>query len=614
MKRFAPQRRLVATLVAGLCLMVGVARAADPVSSDRRLPQDTLVYLSIRNVEDFKGKFGNTQFGKLLKDDSMAEFLGQFEEPLKAISSEVEEKTGVSLHDILSIPSGEVAFAVIQSEQSPVSIVLSLNYGDSEETVQKLIEKASKAAEDEGVKTSDEEVDGVKIVTVAPPGEEGDSGDEQGEGGTDALEKSFKSLSYAIKDSTLLVSNQASAIKGILERWDGSSDTSLANANSYKLIMSKCAPKGDDAAETTWFVDTMGIVKSVIALGAGENPQLGMVMGFLPVTGLDQLKGMGGAMNIGEGDFDNVNRTFVHTEQPSRGVMRIFTMPAVEQSPAKWVHDKSSMFMSLNWDLQEAYKAVESLYNTFAGEGALAKMVEDLAENEDGPKIHIKKDVIDQVTGRITVSGDVKEGDDGSQERYVVAVELTNEGSFKKILAKAAKFPGFPGQAREFEGTTIYEFGAGEEETEEESENQSLRKLADEEDEDNEGEMEALSLTPALAVGRKHLFFGTDVEQIEQILRDNDEDSLADSKIFKTVSKYFPAKVSSMSFQRADAQVKTALDALKSGQLDALVGENIDLSKLPDFDAIKHFFTPTGGYVRPDEDGVFMENFNLKEE
>ena len=105
MKQFAPQRRLVATLVAGLCLMVGVARAADPVSSDRKLPQDTLVYFSIRNVEDFKGKFGNTQFGKLLKDDSMAEFLGQFEESLKAISSEVEEKTGVSLHDILSTPS-----------------------------------------------------------------------------------------------------------------------------------------------------------------------------------------------------------------------------------------------------------------------------------------------------------------------------------------------------------------------------------------------------------------------------------------------------------------------------------------------------------------------------
>ena len=126
--------------------------------------------------------------------------------------------------------------------------------------------------------------------------------------------------------------------------------------------------------------------------------------------------------------------------------------------------------------------------------------------------------------------------------------------------------------------------------------------------------MEALSLTPALAIGRKHLFFGTDVEQIEQILRDNDEDSLADSKIFKKVSKYFPAKVSSMSFQRADAQVKTALEALKSGQLDVLVGDNVDLSKLPDFDDIKHFFTPTGGYVRPDEDGVFMENFNLKED
>lgn len=623
MKRFAPQRRLVATLVAGLCLMVGTARAAEPVPGDKRLPQDTLVYFSINNVNDFKAKFGDTQFGKLLKDDSMKEFLGQFEGPLQMISGEVEEKTGVPLKDLLKIPSGEVSFAVSQSEQSPVNIVLMLNYGESEETVKKLIEKATASAEEEGGKASEVEVDGVKIVTLSPKGEEeSDSKEDASDddaGGAD-LQKSFKGVSYAMKDSTLIVSNQAGAIKGVLEKWDGASDSSLANASSYKTIMSKCAPKGEDRAEIAWFVDPMGITKSVISLGAGENPQLGMVMGFLPVLGLDQLKGFGGAMNVGEGDFDNVTRSFINVEQPPRGAMRMFTMPAVEQSPAKWVHDKSSMFLSLNWDLQETYKAIDSLYNTFAGEGALAKMVEDLAENEEGPKIHIKKDIVDQISGLITVAGDVKEEEGDSQERYVVALELTDEAAFKKVLAKAAKFPGFPGSSREFEGHTIYEFsaGAGEEEDEsEDSDKQSFRKLADEESEDDKGEgedeeMEGPDMTPAIAIGRKHLFIGTDVEQLESILRGKDEDSLAESDLFKKVSKYFPSKVSSMSFQRADAQVKAAIEALKSGQLDALIGDSVDLSKLPDFEDVKKYFTPSGGYVRPDDDGVFMENFNLK--
>lgn len=621
MKRFAPQRRLVATLVAGLCLMVGAARAADPVSNDKRLPQDTLIYFTVNNVNDFKEKFSGTQFGKLLKDDSMADFLAQFEEPLKAISSEVEDKTGVGLMDILSIPSGEVSFAVSYSDGNPVSIILMLDYGDSQETVEKLIKKATEAAEEEGGKSSEEEIDDVKVITLTPPGEESEE-TEEGDAAA-GIEQSFKSVSYAMKDSTLVISNQVSAIKGLLERWDGSSDSGLASAASYKLIMQKCAPKGDDQAEVSWYLDLMGLIQAGITLGSAENPQVGMAAGFLPVLGLDELKGFGGAMNVGEADFDNVTRSFIHVGD-SKGALRLFSMPAVEQTPAKWVHDNCSMFFSMNCDFQEGYKGVEGIYNTFAGEGALAKMIEDLAESEDGPQIHIKKDIIDQITGRISVSSDVEEEEETSQERYVVAIELTNEAAFKKILAKAAKFPGFPGKARDFEGHTIYELGLGGiMEEEEESEEQSFRNLADDEEKedgkeegsDEEGvEMEEAEMTPAIAIGRKHLFFGTDVEQIEQILRGKDEDSLADSKIFKQVSKYFPKKVSSMSYQRADAQVKGALKALKSGQLDSVVGDNIDLSKLPDFDDIKQYFTPTGGYVRPDEDGVFMENFNLKSE
>lgn len=617
MKRFAPQRRWVAAILASLCVMAGAVQAADPVSSDKRLPADVLLYFSIHDMSECKAKFGGTQFGKLLKDESMADFMGQFGAPLEEVSKQVEEKTGVTLKDILAIPTGEVSIALIQSEQSPVSVVLSLNYGENEENVKKLIDKAIAEAKEAGGSTSEEEVDGTTVITVAPPkpeGEESTEGDAAGAG----IEASFKSVSYALKDSTLLVSNQNSALKGLLERWKGAESGTLSSAPAYKSVMAKCTPKGDDPAEITWFVDPMGITKSVISLGSAENPQLGMVMGFLPVLGLDQLKGIGGAMNMGEGDFDNVTRTFISLDKPSRGAMRLFTMPAIEQSPAKWIHDESTMFMSLNWDLQEAYKAAEELTNTFMGEGALGKMVEDLAENEEGPKIHIKKDVIDQISGKITIAGDVTEDEDDSQERYVVALELTNEGTFKKVLAKLAKLPGFPGEVREFEGHTIYDIdlgGAGGEMEEEESEDQSLKTLADDEKEESEeDEEEEAGLSPAIAIGRKSLFIGSDVEQIEEILRGKDEDSLAESDVFKKVSKYFPAKVSSMSFQRADAQVKAALEALKSGQLDAVVGDKIDLSKLPDFESISKYFTPTGGFVRPDEEGVYMETFNLKGE
>ena len=56
-------------------------------------------------------------------------------------------------------------------------------------------------------------------------------------------------------------------------------------------------------------------------------------------------------------------------------------------------------------------------------------------------------------------------------------------------------------------------------------------------------------------------------------------------------------------------------EALKSGALsEVMVNDDfqIDTSTLPEFDVLKKYFQPSGGYMIPDEQGWFMMGFSLK--
>ncbi|MFO1023319.1 MAG: hypothetical protein U0903_21905 [Planctomycetales bacterium] len=623
MKWFVSQRRHLLAAVA--CLLVAqTVSAAEPVLNEQRLPSDVLAYVSVTNVKELKEKWSSTQFGKLIADKDLAEFLEQLNEPLKQASEKVQEQVGLSLKDLLEIPQGEVTLAVMQSGTNPISVAIFLNYGENGESVKKLLEKGSKAAEEAGGKKSEEEADGTKIIILKGPNADGDDkkSDDKGNNPAEAL----KTMAHFVKDSTLVISNSTQTLKDILARWDGKNEKNFANQASYKLIRKKC--ETDGVPELTWFLDPIGMVKTGLALFGDGNPNLGIVQVALPMSGLDKLKGLGGTTDLATADFDSISKSFIHLEQPPAGVLRMFMMPAVEHTPPKWVHDDASSFMSLNWDAQEAYSAAEALVNQLQGEGAFARLVDQFAEND--PKIHLKKDIIDQITGLMQFTGSVvEEKDEDSHERFAFAIELKDSDAFKKVVAKVVKQ--LPVKARDFNGETIYEIKTGgadeddgkdekkegkddeKEEKKDEKKEQAFKDEKEDDKKEEEDDDDAVELSPAFAIGRKALIIVSDVELLEEILRGKDEDSLQGSDTFKSVSKFYPSKSSSISFQRADTQIKAAYEALRSGQLEKTVGEMpIDFSKLPEFDKIKKYLTPSGGFVRPDEDGVFTQGYSLK--
>lgn len=590
-------RTRIAVLIPLIAMLLGVMPvwAADAIPTERRLGNDVVAYLSIRNISELKTAWNDTQLGQLIRDKELAPFLKQFETPWAKLCEEFEKETGFPLQDVLEVPHGEFALAALYTVGKPMAVAGFMDFGEKRETVDKVLEKVNKAlTEDDKAKRSEEDIEGTQVVVFTFAEEE--SEEEADEDSKPKKKPAPSTVCYFIKDTTLVVSSRTDALKAILTRWDGQHERIFADKQAFKYIREKCRAEGSEAIpHLTFYADPIGLTKGLMALGGADATTSAYVLGLLPSLGLDKLKAFGGTLDMGTEEFDSVSRALVYIEPPASGVLNAFQFPAKNQTPPKWVASTVSTYGAINWDIAAAYTTVETLYDTFLGQGAMAKVVDELAEQEDGPKIHIKKDVVDQLTGNITIVGNVPaDAEVLSGERYLIGLELKEEAPARQLLEKLADLDGFPGKVREFEGEKIYEMAA-------------------EEDSDDE---DAKAYHPAVAITKKQLMFATHVQELEALLRsDADRESLADSDAYKNVAKRFPEQTSSQSFQRSDAQLKMIYEALKSGALTEAFSKDdfeLDVSTLPEFEVLKKYFQPSGGYMKPDERGWFMMGFSLK--
>jgi hypothetical protein len=572
-------------LAAGLILLalVRAGFADEAVPSDKRLPKNVVAYMSVRNVKDLKTQWSKTLFGQMLEDEALAIFRSDVIKQFEAASQEARDQIGLSLPELLAIPEGEVAVAGIVRPGGALSGVLLLDFGGQGETMHKLIEKTTEGIEKNDVTRNEEEIDDTKIVSYQTKSD-------------DAKDKSRDAGGYFVKDTVLVVGGDPVTLKEVLSRWDGKHDRTLSENETYQYILDKCRDEGSDAQpQLTWFVDPVTLVQSLAAANPEALGQAGAVLGLFPTLGVDKFKGVGGVVEMAQGEFDTVSRTLVMLERAPQGIGNLFQFDLSAQAPPKWLSADWTSYMVINWNAAKAYSTVESFTDMFLGPGALAGQIQQLADNPISGNVHVKKDVIDQLSGAIHVATLDGEAGGKSAQGTLVAVQIKKAAAVRATLAKIAGLGLAKFNEREFQGETLYEMevpGAG--------------------DDDDGDESNKLGI----AVAEGHLLFATDVRLLERVLRGvGDAETLADSVAYKRVARRFPSKTAYIGFSRQDTQVKSLFEMLKTAPAGLLTGlENFDFSKLPDADVLKKYLPPTGSYMEHDPKGLKITSFSLRNE
>lgn len=567
----AKVRRFAAcsAILTGLFAAPLMAADTNDVASDRLLPSGVLLHIRVSDVSDMKERLPHTAFGKIYEDGSMSKIRAKIEEGFEKASEKAGKELGFPLTDLLNLPEGEISLSLIQPAGRTLAGVVIMEIGDQKETLDKALAKLDEAITGHGATKKTETVDDVEVTIYEMP-----------KAGSDSEKNTF---CYFAEDGKFVGGSDMAVLQDVLSRWEGDSDDVLAEQDVYSYIRKKCATRsGDESSVIEYYVDPMGLLMAGLNSSEELSTQALMISAYLPTVGLDKFKAIGGNLDLAEGDYDVHSRSLIYVEQPTSGIVRFFECPATDLTPPSWVSSSAPAYTAFNWDAVGAYNALTEMVDTISGQPGMAAQQIGQAEKQIG--FHPKDDLIDHLAGPIVMLGDVNPEGTQVAQKFLVALKIKDEAAIQETLNVLLQKAGSQVTDRDFEGVKIYDIKSPNED-----------------------------ISPAVAIAKDNLFISSHADMLEAALRSSDE-SLASTPNFKKVAKLMPSNCSAISFSDLRKQLKPTYDMLKSGKLDGVTEGKLDFSDFPEFEKIEKYFSISGSYTIPDENGVYSEGFMLSVE
>jgi hypothetical protein len=585
--------------LAGLSLVAAQGRAAPP--PEKVVPDSAVFFVKVNNAAAFREAFRQSQFGQLWNDPAMKPLRDDLANKLQDANKDLKEKVGVTLHELLELPEGPIAVAVLARDDAdhPVALAVTAEAGKNADRMASVMGKANAlAGEQSGVKHTKEEFKGQTIhVIQGPKPDKKDGDDKDGD-------KTPPPLVWTRTGTVFTFGTEVDTVKDLVANASG-----RENALSASDTFAQATRKLGSGGQVVWYVDAGKLLGTVVKAGAkGKNAaNMEQFKAVAQVAGLNSLKAIAGTYTLNAGTFDSVSKMFIYLPQPAQGLFRLFPMPKTNLKPEPWVPASVASYQTYSWDLDKAFVALNDLANMFQP-GVLNVLEQQLVGPNGGEPINFKKDVFDPLGNRVTLIGDFKKPIKEDSQRMLLAVKVDDAPTFQNTLNKLISIAGGAPKKREFQGATIYDF--------------DMPELPNA---NAPGQVQGIKGPIGVTVFKNTLFVSSEPTLLEQVLRGGGP-ALADSPAFQAVAREMPTQSSSLSFVKPEESARLSYDMIKSGQFEkalagaaagagpavAKLGQIIDKDKLPEFSVFSKYLSAGGGYSVSEDDGMTFTSFTLR--
>ncbi len=633
-------RWLKVWLVIALSSFATRAQAVQP--SDKLLPNTVKGYVSCPSLEVLETKFNATQLGHLVNDPAMAPFVEDFRDQIRERLDKTGFKLGIKWQDLEGVDTGEIALAVIQpnpADKTSHATVLIVDITGKDAQAQALLTKIDGNLAARKATKSVQKVEGVTIttLTLAPK----------------AGETSSTSVQHFIHQEQLVICDHNATTTAILARFGGNATDSLSTLIPYTQIVAKTvAEQADLKPQLKWFVDPFGYAEVSRSIAAGPKRRGRDMLKILAGQGFSALQGIGGQIYLSTESEELLHHTFVYAPAVARKAddksqdkynlaMRMLSFPNHEQlAPQSWVPADSVSYMTFQWKLQDAFKHSETLVDAIFGDpGTFKEMLQGLKQDPDGPQVDVQKDLVQYLGERVSIVTDVRLPITTKSERMLVAIEISNNEAVMKTVNKAFKADP-QAKLRDFEGHEIWEIinqQNDENEPQLTIEGEDSGFVAVEEEISSESEDKPLLPNMAVTVFEGHLIVGTHVDFVEEVIKNAKADKhVIDNSDYQLVTKALDRLKGDTNsfrfFSRTDEAYRATYELLRQGKLpeaetmfarmlNAVMSpeeegevrkQQIDGSKLPEFESVQKYLGPAGFFIKSEDDGWLVTGCLLK--
>ncbi len=589
-------------VLAVFCWASGSARA-ERAASSLMLPKETLAYIRLAHVPEFAQRFRETGFGRMFSDPQLKPLVDHLYSSAVAEVDQFKEKLGLSLTELLEIPQGEVAFAMVPVEGQVPAGVLIVDTGNNTANAKKFLDTLQQQLDNPN--RHEEQIEGQTVVIFNL---------------NNGLE-----LGLFEREGTYVLVNNKAVVPELIKNWTGREKDNLNDNPRYAAIMSACRAK-DSEPQFVWYAEPIDIVKAFYSGDFGAR----LALATLPALGLDGLKAVGGSMALGVDEFDFIGHVHLLLDNPRAGVIEVLQLAEGDLKPQPWVPSDASSYMTLYWDFMASYNQLEKLIDSFQSPGFTADNVKK--NISDRIEVDIVSELLPLLAGRVSlvtrmpnrnqglaVSGEIGEGQAnlswqaGRGPDQLVAIEVKDLKKAQDLLDRILEKPEFGDRVekKSWAGHDYYR-------------SKPRERLDVEENPQPRSE-------PCFALAHDCLLISDQLALMQSVIGSREEkDSLGAALDYKLMASKIlrqggDGRVGMISFNRPDESLRymwdIAVQEQTKARLEKAAADNKFFSSLdsalkehplPPFSVVEKYFSPTGAILTNEESGFHYLTFTLK--
>ncbi|MFK8114529.1 MAG: DUF3352 domain-containing protein [Rubripirellula sp.] len=611
---------------ASICLLCGIsapiARAADDEKetpgAPRLLPEDALAYIRIDDVDQLREDFGTSSVGRMMADPKLKPLAGDFYQILAELFEQVGSQLGISLDELLAIPSGQVAIAAMPgniSEREEEMIEEDAEDDESDEAIRRRIAKKRRQQNSIG---------GLFMVDAGKNIDRLMSLIEQIEG--KMVEQGYVRRTSKIEKTTLVrllpprsgrpeieyFELEGTAVLGIghktaekaLDQWlKRSEDSSLADRNDFTSVMSRCVGAEETRPQVTFFLDPYHFVERMVKRGGAAA----FVWPIIEELGIGKIRGVGGSVFSGGEFFEDISHLHVLIDPPRDGFFGVLRPETGDSTPPNWVPAEVSGYTSIHWDFPTTYDNFDKVLGKFQGPEPLKRFVEEPMQK--AIDVSIRDEVIAKLSGHYVSCRWLEPPVRLNSQTQLHAFEVTDALAAKDVIARIRQRRPEDLKPETISGKVVYFAKAPRKMP------QGLR-----------------APEPNITVIGDWVIFTDSRKFTERVLRASSDSipRLVTVPEYELVSSELGGKLDGetpflVSFMRSSDYIRQIYDLAQSSdtrrflkgasESNPFAGKMIEMlerNEMPAFEKFEKYFAPSGSFAYDEPSGMHLGSFTLK--
>ncbi|MGL4943118.1 MAG: hypothetical protein ACRC46_08000 [Thermoguttaceae bacterium] len=638
----------IASVILASCLAIASLRA-EAIPAERLYPDTTQGFVSIPSVEAFIKAWRETQIGKLMYDPVMAEFV---KDARRQFKERLLDRFGFSLVGIEDVGPGELAVGMVTPAGQRPGFVVTLDVTGRLKETRTYLDSVGKQLAEQGAKKTTEKIGGDEITIFTFPPDEKDQ-----QAGVPP-----RHAAYMVYRDTLILTDQKPLLLLFHSRISSGQPTaSLADVASYQATMQRCAtdtPAGA-AVHLKWFVSPLAYgeaVRTLLIHRLSERRQKHQsIFSVLSEIGFDSLKGVGGTVSFKTENREVVYRIAVDAPQPHRGAMNAIALPnSSEWVVPNWMPRDLARCTLVNVDPVKIFDNIGPIFDGIVVQekGVWDDVLRGLKEDANGPQIDVRSEIVSHLGTRVASMSRYEQPISPQSESIVIIIGL--KPSTGPLMAKSLDklFSNDPQvQQSRYKDSVIWQNNVEVDDIAPPTVGGSLPPLVSSptttspsrpKPKDEDEQPATVFPQGGVTVVGDNLVIGTNVEYMQQIM---DRLTTAPDSISSAADYRMVAMVMNdwgvankphcyQAFIRTDEAIRPTYELIRQGKMpqsETLLGkfsnailatpdsprgtyrrQQIDGSKMPEFDFVRRHFGAAGAYGVTEESGWFIKGCLLE--